>query len=67
MFKFIHVLLVKWSRRRPLTAESGVRLPYGLPTKKAFDLFRKLFSLSKLKGSRTPDSERVSGESISPD
>src|SRR5699024_2824075 len=24
-------LLVKWSRRRPLTAETGVRLPYGSP------------------------------------
>lgn len=24
-------LLVKWSRRRPLTAKAGVRLPYGSP------------------------------------
>ena len=26
-FVNVYALLVKWSRRRPLTAESGVRLP----------------------------------------
>ena len=28
--KRIYGPLVKWLRRRPLTAETGVRLPYGL-------------------------------------
>ena len=33
--------MVKWLRRRPLTAESGVRIPLGLPNKK-----RQIKSLS---------------------
>ncbi len=27
--------MVKWLRRRPLTAESGVRVPLGVPIKKS--------------------------------
>ena len=31
VFKYVNYgLLVKWLRRRPLTAETGVRLPYKL-------------------------------------
>ena len=43
--------MVKWSRRRPLTAESGVRLPYGLPREKPKRLCFGFFVFEE--GSRT--------------
>lgn len=37
--------MVKWLRRRPLTAESGVRVPLGVPHKVRKDFFVSLREL----------------------
>ena len=39
MCKFKYAPMVKWLRRRPLTAESGVRVPLGVPYKVLSDFF----------------------------
>ena len=44
MIYCFHGLLVKWSRRRPLTAKTGVRLPYGSPQQNKTKSPRSLLS-----------------------
>ena len=53
MCKFKYAPMVKWLRRRPLTAESGVRVPLGVPYKVLSDFFyvfkKYLFAIGWIK------------------
>ena len=50
MCKFKYAPMVKWLRRRPLTAESGVRVPLGVPHKVRKDFFMYLKNIYLLLG-----------------
>ena len=50
MCKFKYAPMVKWLRRRPLTAESGVRVPLGVPYKVLSDFFMYLKNIYLLLG-----------------